>query len=144
MERVRSRAEKASNGEGEYPVLSVITKDALSRVLQAARSWLDIDKELQSDAKMQRYINRINKIAADTDTVDAPEWRISKALAQKMITLEPERIYRGTGTLLAFKCPSCHKLTITDWGTDYYHCSKCGQKVQTYDVEGMEGLTWEH
>lgn len=131
----------------EKPVLPMLPSHilALRRLIDACKGWLKFEHALESDKKARGLLTEIDRIADQTDSVDSKVWVILKLLAAKYFAMPPKHItYDISGSPVSFTCPSCKGLTITNWGTEYYHCSKCGQKIRTYNEQGIWGVGHEN
>lgn len=127
----------------EEPPRLVVARDHLAKVLAAAKTVDSWNHWSRSERKIDLLVREICRLEKESSCPNAPAWRAVKAMAKKYAAQAPEELY-DDDSLVAIRCASCHGLTLLTWGTEYYHCSKCGQKIRLYEKEGYCGLGRRH
>lgn len=128
LERLERHLQKPSIGIGNY-------KD-IRTVAEAARTQLAFEEWMKDAEKVGKLIRLIDRLKKDNPNVNENIWMTLKLLAMKYQEVPPKDV-----TLDSFRCPSCRMITVLTWGTEHYHCPKCGQKIKAYDEQGLWGLS---
>lgn len=138
-------ARKQRNGESvedeDAPRL-IVPIDPLTTVLNAAESMELLEKSTGSDTKIHKLLAVMHRFQKESSDPNNPMWKVFELLARKYIAQGPaEEVVSADGSFVCFYCPACRGRTILNWGTEYYHCSKCGQKVRLYNGEGLTAIS---
>lgn len=135
---VKGAALRAKNGEdvlvGDKLAAAM---DMLTDYVRRAEKWRIYQEE---DAVMGEALRMINDMM-ETDKEHRAIWELVAGCVRHQTLSPPLRIEvtDEEPRVLALTCPSCKGLTVCLYGTEYYHCSKCGQKLQSIKKRGIWG-----
>ena len=135
---VKNAAVRAKNGEdvlvGDKLAAAM---DMLTDYVRMAEKWRIYQEE---DAVMGEALRMINAMI-DSDPEHRALWELVAGCVRHQTLSPPLKIEvtEEEPRVLAITCPSCKGLTVCLYGTEYYHCSKCGQKLQSIKKRGIWG-----
>lgn len=122
----------------EFPKLTPVTMMAVRVAKDYMALRVRLQELLTSDKAALEAYRRIDTEEQMADAIDGKFYDTIKEVLLRSVVLPPE-IHTNGERMVAFTCPACDGHTILAYGTTFYHCPKCGQRLKDYDTDGMYG-----
>ena len=119
-----------------YAIIDETSGVALKTIQFACKRWERFEVLSRQDAEYKRILHKIcqnEELKSDDET-----FNFLACLLIKGIEAPAEYTYVD-GKMVAFSCPFCGEHTLLTFGTEYHHCTKCGQKIMAYNKQGLFG-----
>ena len=124
----------------ECPKLNTMTMMAVRVAKDYMKLRVRLQQILTNDKEALDIYKKLEDQELLSDQQDALYYNTLKELLLRSVVIPPD-IHMSNDQIVAFTCPACDGHTILAYGTTFYHCPKCGQRIKEYQSEDIAGAT---
>lgn len=132
----RQLCEEEMMKQRPYAIVDDAVYGALKTIKTATKRWIKFEDIARTDVTYRQAIRAIRNVPEIRENKEL--YGFLKRALIKGVEVPAEDVYID-GKKVAFTCPFCAGHTMLTYGTIFYHCTKCGQKISPYGGKGIWG-----